>query len=144
MKKHITIMTTHLIGVLLNYARQLEVRPFHKYNPSAEHKLISDSVISDVNYQCRTSNIPEMQKSSKTIVSEKLIYERQMIAVIALLCGQHSCILDSLLHDIIDTDLITNAEGEQDENLKTENQHESFMNCLVKILRLIGYAVKNI
>lgn len=142
-KKHITTIVTYLIGVLLNYVRQLEMRPFNKYNPSAEHRVISDSIIntSNLNHQCSALMMPTQPKLTKTPVYEKLMYERQMLAVIALLCSQHSCIANSIMYDQLDIVNISSVEGDM---IELEKKNHSFIGCLVHILHFIGYAVKKI
>lgn len=139
--KQINYIATYLIGVLINYVRQLELKPFNKYNPSAELKIISDNLINDISDKnhlrgigCQTVS-PRMIRNS---VCEKLIYERQMLAVIALLCNQHPCIPNRLLCEPINIDQLPVSDGVGSKNDCT------FMTCIVTILSAMGSAVRRL
>lgn len=139
--KQIKYIATYLIGVLMNYVRQLELKPFNKYNPSAELKMISDNLINEMSNKdhlrgvgCQTIS-PRLIKSS---ICEKLIYELQMLAVIALLCNQHPCIPNRLLCEPISINKLPAADGVVSESECT------FMTCIVTILSTIGSAVRKL
>lgn len=137
--KQINYIAKYLIGVLMNYVRQLELKPFNKYNPSAELKVISDNLINEISNKnhlrevgCQTIS-PRLIKSS---ACEKLIYECQMLAVIALLCNQHPCIPNILLYEQMNIIQLPASDGMVSES------DCSFMTYIDTILSAIGSAVR--
>lgn len=137
--KQINYIATYLIGVLMNYIRELELKPFNKYNPSAELKVISDNSINEIYNKNHLRGVGCQTISSRLIkssVCEKLIYERQMLAVIALLCNQHPCIPNRLLCEPLNINQLPASDGVVTESGCT------FMTCIVTILSAIGSAVR--
>lgn len=133
-KMRITTIATYLMGVLLNYINTLEAQPFHKYNPSTELKALSDTIIN--NNQLNSTKTAQ-RKFTNNPAYEKLVNERQMLIVIALLTGEHSCVANSLLYDQLDAAQITKIHGEE-----IDLKNQTFVSCLVNIVNAIGCAVR--
>lgn len=139
--KQINNIATYLIGVLKNYVGQLELKPFNKYNPSAELKVISDNLINEIsnrNYLRKKGCQAIPPRFIKSSICEKLIYERQMLAVIALLCNEHPCISDRLLREPMNINQLLATDGVDSESDCT------FMSCIVTILSAIGSTVRDL
>lgn len=117
------MIATNLVDVLRNYAERLDMPAPCKYNPSLEHKNISDAMARPL-------------KSAS--VSEKLVYERQILAVIALFVSDYAHIGESLLFDRMDTIQLAPAEIEV---IDVEYGKESFIEALIEVLHRIGCSV---
>lgn len=124
-KNHIIMITTNLIEILRNYYVEC-LEPPNKYNPSAECKSISDSIIGE-------------SPTESSSASEKLVYERQMLAVIALFCADFPIISESLLFDRLEIEQ-QQIDGEI-QQIGVENGNESFIKVITDVLRKIGYSV---
>lgn len=129
--EEVTIITNAFINILRNYAGRLTLQTPTKYNAALESKLISDEMA-----KTTTSNgsIP-----TSTPVDEKLIYERQLLAVIALLCTDFPNTTQSLLFDKCEDSPPSN-DGADDE-MDGENRIGSFVDILTDVLCNIGHSV---
>lgn len=119
--KEFTLITNAFIDELKTYASRLTLRTPTKYDAPSECKQISE----------------ETTKTT-TPVEEKLIYERQMLAVIALLCTDFSNATQLLLFDKCDESPAN--EGDDDE-MDGVNRIGSFADILTDVLYNIGSSV---
>lgn len=124
-KKHIIMITTNLIDILRNYFVEC-LEPPNKYNASVECKIIADSIV-------------EAQSESSSSGSEKLVYERQMLAVIALFCADFPTISESLLFDWLEIE--QQQIDDEIQQMEVQNENESFIKVLTDVLCKIGYSV---
>lgn len=117
------MIATNLVDVLRNYSERLDMSAPCKYNPSIEHKNISEAMV---------------RPTKPTPVSEKLVYERQILAVIALFVSDYSHVGESLLFDRLN---ITNADMGDVEVIDLEYGDVSFIEALTDVLHRIGCSV---
>lgn len=117
------MIATNLIDVLRNYSERLDMPAPCKYNPSLEHKNISDAMA---------------RPTKSASVSEKLVYERQILAVVALFVSDYAHIGESLLFDRMDAIQLAPPEIEV---IDVEYGKESFIEALTEVLHRIGCSV---
>lgn len=123
--KEFTMIINAFIDALKSYTSRLKLRTPTKYNAAMEAKLISE----------------EMAKASTTntvLVDEKLIYERQMVAVIALLCTDFPNTTKVLLFEKCEE---APDNENQDDEMDGENRIGSFVDILTDVLYNIGHSV---
>lgn len=127
--KEFTDITNTLIEGLKIYASRLTQRTPAKYNPINEYKNLSEETL---------KLTAEMAKRTPASINcdEKLIYETQVLAVIALLCTEFSNATQTLLFDKCE-----NCATDGDENENGENRVGSFVDILTDVLCAIGHSV---
>lgn len=129
MMKEFTIISNAFIDALRSYASRLSLHTPTKYNAALECKILSE----------------EMTKTNITnettpTLDEKLIYERQMLAVIALLCTDYPNTTHSLLFEKCDE---VSANDNDDVEMDGDNRIGSFVDILADVLCNIGHSVSN-
>lgn len=122
MKEFIMITTTFIDGLKI-YTGRLTLRTPTKYNPATEYKILSDETAKQTNH---TADI-----------DEKLIYETQVLAVIALLCTDVSNTTHTLLFDKCEE----LARNDDDDEMDGANRVGSFVDILTDVLCAIGHSV---
>lgn len=122
MMKEFTVIINAFIDALRNYFSRITLRTPTKYNAALECKLLSE----------------DMAKTSSTPIDEKLIYERQMLAVIALLCTDFPNTTHSLLFAKCD---VPEEKANQDDEMNGESRIGSFVDILADVLCNIGQSV---
>lgn len=122
-------ITNLFIDALKVYASSLELRTPGKYNPISEYKILSDETM-------KFTAAKENGTDQTPNFDEKLIYETQVLAVIALLCTEFSNATQMLLLKKCETDA---ADNEENENPDAENRIGSFVDILIDVLCAIGH-----
>ncbi|XP_031634094.1 uncharacterized protein LOC116347582 [Contarinia nasturtii] len=117
--KEIISITNAFIYAMKSYANRLCLRVPTKYDAGLEAKLISD----------------EMAKPTANLIDDKLIYERQILAVISLLCTDFSNVTEIILFEKCE-DQETNTDD--DDEMDVENRAGSFVDILTDVLFKIG------
>lgn len=129
MMKEFAIIANTLIDVLKIYTSRLTMRAPTKYNPATEYKMLSEEMTNS------TASPEEL-----TNVDEKLIYETQALAVIALLCTDFSNVTESLLFEKCEE---TTPHTDADDEMNGENRIGSFVDVLTDVLCAIGHSVSD-
>lgn len=132
MMKEFTAIANTFIDALKIYTGRLTLRTPTKYNPATECKLLSEELSKSV--PTNTSDTPE----ASTYVDEKLIYETQVLAVIALLCTDFPNTTQFLLFEKCEESA---ANADQDDDMDGENRIGSFVDILTDVLCTIGHSV---
>lgn len=125
--KEITMITNAFIDAMKTYASRLTLRTPTKYNAALECKIISEEM-------AKTSG----SDSTEILVDEKLIYERQLLAVIALLCTDFSNTTHLILFEKCEE---ASANDGEDDEMDGANRIGSFVDILTDVLYNIGYSV---
>lgn len=134
--KEFIIITNAFIDALKTYASRLTLRTPTKYNSALECKIISEEVTKTTTSNGGTSGKTETMSPP---VDEKLIYERQMLAVIALICTDFPNTTQSLLLEKCEES--SPNDGDDDE-MDGENRIGSFIDILTDVLYTIGTSVR--
>lgn len=129
MMKEFTIIANTLIDVLKIYTARLTLRAPTKYNPATEYKILSEDTTQSPNSPDESMN-----------VDEKLIYETQALAVIALLCTDFANATESLLFDKCEE---STPHPDEDDEMNGENRIGSFVDMLTDVLCAIGHSVSD-
>lgn len=120
-------ITNMFIDALKMYVSPLELRLPTKYNPMSEYKILCDETLKATAVKDQSSNL-----------DEKLIYETQVLAVIALLCTEFPNATQMLLFKKCETGATDNNDnGDAD----GENRIGSFVDILTDVLCAIGHSV---
>lgn len=125
-------ITNTLIEALKAYTSRLTQRTPAKYNPINEFKTLSEETLK------LTADAAKGAPSTSIGCDEKLIYEAQVLAVIALICTEFSNATQTLLFEkcddyAMDSDANGNGNG--------ENRVGSFVDILTDLLCAIGHSV---
>lgn len=149
-KTQISTQVSELMFVLRSHVDRLEVPPQNRFNPLFEYQRISSSFaglsVSNNNSTNGVSGVSIRQSSvvnqeKPMIFGEKLIYERQMLAVIALFCENFHGFATSILSDKIEQ-LQLPAENPNNENeMETTVRDQTFVDMLADVLTIIGFSV---
>lgn len=120
MMTEFTVIMNAFITTLKNYGNRLPLRTPTKYDPVLEHKILAEAM-------------------TKITISEdeKLMYEKQIIAVIALLCTHFSNITRSLLFDKCEA----GSDDDDDDEINGESTVGTFVDILADVLCNIGLSV---
>lgn len=129
MMKEFNIISKYFIRDLKNYASKLSLRTPTKYDAAMEFKLLSEEMT-------KTNSTNETMPP----LDQKLIYERQMLAVIALLCTDYPNMTHSLLFEKCEED---SANDNDDDEMDGDNRIGSFVDILTEVLSKIGHSVSN-
>lgn len=143
-RRQISVFVTELIWMLRSYVGRLELHQANKYNPLHEFQRISGSAnITSITSVQLSSTATESVHQEKPMAGEKLIYERQMLAVIALLCDDFKSFATSILLDKIERLPGTEDITDQDEDAMDvdSNGDQTFVDMLAEILCTIGFSV---
>lgn len=132
MMKEFKFITNTFMEALKRYACRLTQRTPTKYNPINEYKILSEETL-------KLTAAMAKGKPASTICDEKLIYETQVLAVIALLCTEFSNTAQTLLFEKCENCVSDNENG--NENMDGENRVGSFVDILTDILCVIGNSV---
>lgn len=81
------MIAANLIDTLRNYSDRLDMPAPCKYNPTVEYKALQETM---------------KRRADTALPTEKLVYERQILAVIALFCSEYEHIVESLLFERLD------------------------------------------
>lgn len=136
MAKEFTRITNQFIDALRFYAVRLPLHTPSKYNPALEFKILSDEMAKSNN--SNGTSLPP--------ADEKLFYERQILAVVALFCTEFPQTTQSLLFEKCERVETTpnymedDANGDDDE-MDGDNRVGSFIDILIDILSKIGHSV---
>lgn len=122
MMSEFTVIMNAFINTLRNYMNQLTLRTPTKYDAALESKLLAE----------------DMTKTTMP-ADEKLMYEKQMLAVIALLCTHFPDITHTLLLEKCDAG--NDDEEEDDVDMNGERRIGSFVDILADVLCNIGQSV---
>lgn len=120
-----------LIDALKAYTSRLESRTPAKYNPMNEFKNLCEETL---------KMTADTAKGTPASIGcdEKLIYETQVLAVIALICSEFSNATQTLLFEKCEDDAVG---GDGDENMAGDNRVGSFVDILTDLLCAIGHSV---
>lgn len=133
MMKEFTAVANTFIDILKMYATRLALRTPTKYNPAAECK----NLLEDLSKNTARNNLRDSDnEASEKSTSEKLVYERQMLAVIALLCTDFPNTTQSLLFEKCE-----DSSATEDDEMDGENRVGSFVDILTDIFCTIGHSV---
>lgn len=136
MMKEFTEIINTFIEALKIYASRLPLRAPTKYNPATECKILSEELMKST---AANNNSPDTDsEDSETFNNEKLFYERQMLAVIALLCSDFSNTTQTLLFEKCE-EHATGASA--DDEMDAEQRIGSFVDIFTDILCTIGHSV---
>lgn len=133
MKEFIAIVNVFIEGLKI-YTSRLTLRTPTKYNPATEYKLLSDEKSTTV-----TSNEADTPETT-TNLDEKLIFETQVLAVIALICTDFPNATHSVLFDKCEE---TETNSDEDDEMNGDNRSGSFVDILTDVLCTIGHSVRN-
>lgn len=113
------------------YASRLTLRTPTKYNPINEYKILSEETL---------KLTAEKAKVTPALINcdEKLVYEAQVLAVIALLCTEFSNVTQILLFEKCE---VRASDSDENENMDVENRVGSFVDILTDVLCAIGHSV---
>lgn len=137
MKQFIEIINS-FIEALKIYSSRLTLRTPSKYNPATECKILSEELSNkNTNSAYSDENADEGSETS-TSIDEKLFYERQMLAVISLLCTEFPNITQSLLFEKCEE---SPAFAAEDDEMDGEKRIGSFVDILTDIFYTIGHSV---
>lgn len=131
MMKEFETITNTFIESLKIYASRLELRTPTKYNPVNEYKTLSEETLKLTASKANSTN----QSSN---IDEKLIYETQVLAVIALLCAEFPNTTQMLLFEKCE---VYATDGDDNDNSDGENRIGSFVDILTDVLCAIGHSV---
>lgn len=131
MMREFKLITNAFIETLKMYASRLTQQTPTKYNPINEYKVLSEETLKLT--AAKAKNAP-----ASTNCDEKLIYETQVLTVIALLCTEFSNVPQVLLFEKCE-DCAT--DGDENENMDVENRVGSFVDILTDVLCAIGHSV---
>lgn len=123
-------ITNTFIEALRAYTSRLTPRTPGKYNPINEFKNLSEETMKSTAEPAK--GIP----STSISCDEKLIYEAQVLAVIALVCTEFSNATQTLLFEKCD-----DYAMDTDVNENGENRVGSFVDILTDLLCAIGHSV---
>ncbi|XP_055300952.1 uncharacterized protein LOC129567734 [Sitodiplosis mosellana] len=129
--KEIAIITNAFIDALKTYASRLTLRTPTKYNSALECKIISEEMAKATTANGSGSGTTEM------LVDEKLIYERQMLAVIALLSTDFPNTTQLFLFEKCEESL---SNDDEDDEMDGKNRIGSFVDILTDVLYNIGHS----
>lgn len=125
-------ITNTFIEALKAYTSRLTLRTPAKYNPINEFKNLSEETLK------LTAEAAKGTPSPSISCDEKLIYETQVLAVIALICTEFSNATQTLLFEKCEDYA---ADSDANENLHGENRVGSFVDILTDLLCAIGHSV---
>lgn len=120
------MIAANLVEVLCNCADRLDPLSPRKYNPSTQQKIVSKSY--------HSSDVA-------TEPSEKFVYERQALAVLALFCADYEHIIESLLFERMDALQATPNKQKDAEKYDPKYKKMSFIEALIEVLQKIGTSV---
>lgn len=136
MMKEFTNITNAFIDSLKIYASRLAIRTPNKYNPGTESKILSEELAKNTAHNNLHGSSDGHLET--TLSNEKLIYERQLLAVIAILCTDFQNTTPALLFEKCEDSSSYTAE---DDEMDGENRIGSFVDILTDVFCTIGYAV---
>lgn len=134
MMKEFSSIANTFIEALRIYTGRLILRMPTKYNPANEYRILSEDISKST--ASHSSNMP----GASINVDEKLIYETQVLAVIALLCTDFPNTTQSLLFEKCE-EFVANADDDND--MDDANRIGSFVDILTDVLCTIGHSVCN-
>lgn len=132
MMKEFKGITNALIETLKNYASRLTQRAPTKYNPINEYKTLSEETIKLTDEMAKGIPAPPLN------CCEKLIYETQVLAVVAELCTEFTNTTQMLLFEKCEHCAM---DSDENENGNGENRVGSFVDTLTDVLCAIGHSV---
>lgn len=131
MMKEFEAIINAFIEALKIYASRLELRTPTKYNPVNEYKTLSEETLKSTT---ATGAHPPSN------IDEKLIYETQVLAVIALLCAEYPNIAQMLLFEKCEAQA---TDGDDNDYADGANRIGSFVDILTDVLCAIGHSVSH-
>lgn len=137
MMKEFTGIANTIAYALRIYTERLPRRTPTKYNSATEYKILSEQMSKALNSTVPLPNIsgaPELA----TCIDEKLIYEQQILAVIALLCTDFSNTSQSILFKKCEDQ---STSPDEDIEIDGEQRIGSFVDILTDVLCIIGHSV---
>lgn len=120
------MIAANLVEVLCNCADRLDPLSPRKYNPSTQHKIVSNSY--------HSADVPAEP-------SEKFVYERQALAVLALFCADYKHIIESLLFEPMNNLQAAPSKQKDAEKYDPKYKKMSFIEALIDVLHKIGTSV---
>lgn len=132
-KEFSAIVNTFIEGLKI-YTGRLTIRTPTKYNPANEYRILSEEIS-----KLTSSNNTNTADASVN-VDEKLIYETQVLAVIALLCTDFPNTTQLLLFEKCE-ECVADANADGDNNMDDENRIGSFVDIFTDVLCTIGHSV---
>lgn len=132
MMNEFKVIANTFIDALKMYASRLTLRTPTKYNPIAEYKILSEETLKLAAEKAKST--PET-----ITIDERLIYETQVLAVIALLCTEFPNATHLLLFEKCEESAVNDNENEE---VDGENRTGSFVDVLTDVLCAIGHSVK--
>lgn len=134
MLKEFKRISNALIEALKIYASRLTQRTPTKYNPVNEYKTLSEETLK---LTAKMAKEAPASTSASIDCDEKLIYETQVLAVIALICTEFENATQTLLFEKCES-----CATDNDENEQGENRVGSFVDILTDVLCAIGHSVR--
>lgn len=130
--KQIFNFAADLVISLRNYTENLELHNFSEYNPALEYKALSESSRLKSNTFEKWSSVQE----APIVAGERLIFERRILSVIAVLC--YYC--DNITKLLLTTPIPVEADA-QDAIDDVSMASETFSSLLIDVLTTIGFSV---
>lgn len=122
------LIAANLIDALRSFSDRLDMPAPCKYNSTVEFKAIQEAMTRPAN---------------TAMASEKLVYERQILAVIALFCSEYKHIVDSLLFERLDK-IQPNQDQERKQSVQN-NENQPVQNAANQsILNIANQSIANI
>lgn len=128
--KEVTIITNSFIDAMKIYASRLTLRVPSKYDAPLECKIVAEEMS-----KTAASQVSDDSDWKMPPVGEKLIFERQMLAVISLLCTDFPNVTQTLLFEKCED------SDTEDDKMDGENQMGTFVDMLTDVLDKIGHSV---
>lgn len=130
--KQIFNYAIELIVQLKSYSESLELQNCSEFNPALERKILSEKAMSKANSFEQWSSAQE----APIVVGERLIFERRILSVIAVLCYYCKNITSLLLDTPLPLETIAGDVGED-----VSMANETFTSVLISVLMTIGFSV---
>lgn len=125
-------ITNTFIEALKVYTSRLTLRTPAKYNPINEFKNLSEETLKLAAETAKGTPLTSIS------CDEKLIYETQVLAVVALICTEFSNATQTLLFEKCEDCAM---ESDANENVNGESRVGSFVDILTDLLCAIGHSV---